>query len=72
MEAIISQFFIAGTYARQPFPHLNATIEPVSPPPTAILCLRCWALFGGSRVVLGALIAVYVCCLGLQIVRHPR
>jgi len=33
----------------------------------AILCLRCWALFGGSRVVLGALIAVYVCCLGLQI-----
>jgi hypothetical protein len=36
--------------------------------PTAILSFRCWALFGGNYRILGILITVYACCLGLQIV----
>ena len=36
--------------------------------PKAILSLRCWALFGGSPQILVVLIAVYACCLGLQLV----
>jgi hypothetical protein len=36
--------------------------------PTGILSFRCWALFGGSYRILVILIAVYACCLGLQIV----
>src|SRR5260370_37756854 len=35
---------------------------------TAILSFRCWALFGGSYRILAILIAVYVCCLGFQLV----
>ena len=39
---------------------------------TAILSLRCWALFGGSHRILAVLIAVYACCLGVQLVSQNR
>jgi len=34
---------------------------------SGILYVRCWALFRDSCVILGSLIAVYLCCLGFQI-----
>lgn len=39
---------------------------------TAILSLRCWALFGGNYRILVVLIALYACCLGVQIVSQNR
>jgi len=47
------------------FPFLEAIVSQFFI--SAILSLRCWALFRGNRLVLGLLALLYLCCLTMQV-----